>query len=476
MPTRYSLHDAIGTGGMATVHLGRLLAPLGFSRVVAVKRLHAGLASQPDFTAMLVDEARIVARIRHPNVIPTLDVLVENGECLLVMEYVEGESLARLLRASSARGLTVPPGIAVAIVASILHGLHAAHSARSADGALLGIMHRDVSPQNVLVGSDGVSRIFDFGIAKAAGRLQHTRDGEFKGKLAYVAPEQLRGSPLSQRIDLYSASVVLWETLTSRRLFSGASEEEVLRKVLDAEVVAPSEVQAGVPRALDAVVMRGLSKAPDARFATAEHMAIELERAYPPASPREVGAWVRDLAHEALAARTVLVAAIENPGPPPLTETLRLDAPPAPPPPLASTTSAEDLDDPESLIPTSVLTSPRSKPRRRRLGWIALGAAATLIATCGMIWAATLEAPRVEPAVAAVTALPAAPPAAPVPSIVPRPAPESPPPASSAEPVAKPPLRARQAPVPRKLAVVTPAPPASSRVRFEIPSTRKLKK
>lgn len=311
MPTQYILHDKIGAGGMATVHLGLLVAPLGFSRIVAVKRLHAGFSGQPEFAAMLVDEARIAARIRHPNVVPTLDVFIDGGACL-VMEYIEGESLAQLLRATSSTATPVPSSIVVAVMAGVLHGLHAAHTACSAKGEALNIMHRDVSPQNIMVGTDGVARLFDFGVAKARGRLQHTRVGEFKGKLPYMAPEQFSGARLTQAIDIYSASVTLWEALTLRRLFDGSSEEEIFGKVLQAKVPAPSEIEPSVPKALDAVVLRGLSRSPEARFASAEEMALALERAVPPAPPLSVGAWVRELAAESLAARARLVARVEE--------------------------------------------------------------------------------------------------------------------------------------------------------------------
>jgi serine/threonine-protein kinase len=311
MSTRYMLHETIGSGGMATVHLGQLQAPLGFSRVVAIKRLHPALSHQPEFAAMLVDEARITARVRHPNVIPTLDVFVEEGECFLVMEYVEGESLAKLLRAASQAQAHVPLPVVSAVIVGVLHGLHAAHVAKSTAGEPLNIIHRDVSPQNILVGSDGVPRIFDFGVAKALGRLQQTRAGEFKGKLPYLAPEQFSHGAPDHRVDIYAASVTLWEALTARRLFDG-SEEEVFGKILQSQIPAPSELRPELPSAIDELVLRGLSRSPSARFQSAEEMALLLERAVPPASPREVAAWVHGLAGEALARRAELVSQMDG--------------------------------------------------------------------------------------------------------------------------------------------------------------------
>jgi eukaryotic-like serine/threonine-protein kinase len=312
MSTRYVLHDSIGSGGMATVHVGHLHAPLGFTRVVAIKRLHPALSRQAEFAAMLVDEARITARVRHLNVIPTLDVFLEKGECFLVMEYVEGESLAKLLRSASQVEAPVPLGVVSSVLCGVLQGLHAAHVARAGSGEPLGIIHRDVSPQNIIVGSDGIARVFDFGVAKAFGRLQQTRAGEFKGKLPYLAPEQFRDGKLDRRVDVYAASVTLWETLTTRRLFDGSSEEEVFGKILQSRIPTPSELRPDIPPALDELVLRGLSRSPDERFASAADMALALERAVPPAAPREVAAWLQLLAGDALAKRAALVIEIDG--------------------------------------------------------------------------------------------------------------------------------------------------------------------
>src|SRR5579863_8618035 len=198
---------------MATVHIGRLIGPVGFSRTVAIKRLHPQHAKEPDFVSMFLDEARLAARIRHPNVVPTLDVVATEGELFVVMDYVPGESLSRLAAATFAAGARFPLRAVVSIMAGSLHGLHAAHEAKSERGEPLGIVHRDVSPQNILVGIDGVARVLDFGVAKAAGRLHTTREGELKGKLAYMAPEQLETGTLTRQSDVYAAAVVLWETL-----------------------------------------------------------------------------------------------------------------------------------------------------------------------------------------------------------------------------------------------------------------------
>jgi eukaryotic-like serine/threonine-protein kinase len=309
---RYVLYGEIASGGMATVHIGRLLGTAGFSRTVAIKRLHPQLARDPDFVSMFMDEARLVARIRHPNVVPTLDVLAADGQLLLVMEYVHGESLTRLLRTLRAAGKRVPPRIVSAILSGVLHGLHAAHEARSEDGTPLGIVHRDVSPQNVIVGTDGVSRVLDFGIAKAAGRVQTTREGSVKGKFAYMAPEQLSGAGVTRSCDVYAAAVVLWESLTTERLFEGDTDADLAARILMGRIRAPSTVDAGIGPALDSVTLRGLATRPADRYSTAREMALALESAMPPATAIEVGTWVEAVAAAGLATRSRAVAEIEK--------------------------------------------------------------------------------------------------------------------------------------------------------------------
>jgi serine/threonine-protein kinase len=297
---------------MATVHYGRLLGPVGFSRTVAIKRLHAQFAKDPEFAAMFLDEARLAARIRHPNVVQTLDVVAMDGELFLVMDYVQGESLGRLIRASAAKKEYIPVDIVSSVMCGVLHGLHAAHEANTEAGDPLTIVHRDVSPQNVLVGADGVPRVLDFGVAKAAGRMQTTREGQLKGKLAYMSPEQLRAGAVDRRTDVYAAGVVLWETLVLKHLFAGESEGAVVTKVLEETITAPSALVAGLPSHLDALVLRALERDPAKRFETAREMALALEAAVPIASPTRVVEWLQGLVGELLAERAKSVALVEK--------------------------------------------------------------------------------------------------------------------------------------------------------------------
>ncbi len=308
---RYVLFSEIASGGQARVFLGHAVGAAGFSRPVAVKQLHAHLAADAAFAAMFLDEARLAARVRHPNVVPTLDVVSEGGELFLVMEYVVGESLATLLGAATRAGLGIPPRVALGIAVGALQGLHAAHEARGKNGLPLSLVHRDVSPQNILVGDDGIARVIDFGIAKASERSYSTPFGQMKGKLRYMAPEQLQGAPATRRSDLYAAGVVLWEALTLEKLFAGGDDAVVLGRILEGRVPPPSS-RAPLPAALDAAVMRALERAPEARFATAQEMAAALAAALEPALSAEIAAWVTSVAGESLRARARLVQEMER--------------------------------------------------------------------------------------------------------------------------------------------------------------------
>jgi serine/threonine protein kinase/ABC-type multidrug transport system ATPase subunit len=334
---RYALHDEIASGGMATVHLGTVLGPFGFSRTVAIKRMHASLSRDPDFVAMFLDEARLASRIRHANVVTVLDVYAEEGKLSLVMEYIDGESLARLLRLSSQSQTHIPLGIAVSIAASVLHGLHAAHEALDEQGRPLGLVHRDISPQNVIVGSDGIPRVIDFGIAKAAGRSNITREGQLKGKVPYMAPEQIQDGIVNARTDVYGASVLLWELLAGKRLFQAAAEPAVLRLVLTGPVPPPSSVRADVPAALDAVVLRGLDRNQEQRFASARDMAFELEKSCRLATAAEISSWVQSIAGDSLAERRQKLAVLERES----VRDLRVDAPEESQPSLPSDAGVE---------------------------------------------------------------------------------------------------------------------------------------
>jgi serine/threonine-protein kinase len=298
---------------MATVHIGRLLGPVGFSRTVAIKRLHPQYAKESEFVSMFLDEARLAARVRHPNVVGTLDVVATEGELFLVMEYVEGESLARLIRTSRDRGEAIPIPITVSILVGALEGLHAAHVATSDQGEPLGLVHRDVSPQNILVGTDGVSRVVDFGVAKAAVRMQTTRNGQLKGKLGYMAPEQVNGE-VTRATDIYAAGVILWEMLTRRRLHHSDNDMQTFANIVGGKIDPPSAFEAEVSPELDRVVMQALRSNPEERFFSAREMARALQHAAPMAAAPDVGDWVHALAAGQLSSRAKILAQMESSG------------------------------------------------------------------------------------------------------------------------------------------------------------------
>jgi serine/threonine protein kinase len=310
----YNLFDSIASGGMGTVHYGREAGGSGLARVVAIKRMHGDLARDPACLAMFRDELRLATRVRHPNVVATLDMVEQEGELLLVMEYVQGESLQDLIARAGIAGALIPPAIAVSIVCGILQGLEAAHEAKNEAGEPLGIVHRDVSPENILVGRDGIARLLDFGIARGAGRKHVTRVGEIKGKPSYLAPEQILdgGQSVDRRADVYGASIVLWEALTGKRLFDGDSPTVTLSRVLTDAVPPPSSVVSSLPQGLDDVVMRGLSREPNDRFATALEMARALRSVCGTLLGFEVGEWVELTAPDSLARQAELVRLWEN--------------------------------------------------------------------------------------------------------------------------------------------------------------------
>ncbi|MFO0611228.1 MAG: protein kinase [Polyangiaceae bacterium] len=310
--SKYELIARLAAGGMGAVYVGRARRESGGAPLVAVKRAHAHLLEDPVFRKMFVAEARLAARIRHPNVVGVSDIDESDGELLIVMDYVEGASLSDLLASAQRASRRLPPAVAIRIALDAIEGLHAAHSARDDAGRLLGIVHRDVSPHNVLVGADGVARIVDFGVAKAIDHEgTNTQSGVLKGKAAYMAPEYLKGKIASPRSDVFSMGIVAWEGITCKRLFRSEDEVETMQRILD-DAPAPlvSDV-AFVDPSIDAVIARALEKDPARRYASAADFARELEAAARTldciAAPAEVGVVMEAYLGEDLAARRALV-------------------------------------------------------------------------------------------------------------------------------------------------------------------------
>jgi len=312
---RYEILTELASGGMASVYVARAQGVAGFERLVAIKVLHPHLAYEQEFISMFLDEARLAARIRHLNVVPTLDVSDSPGDgFFLVMEYVEGNHLGALLARAAKQGERLPRPFVCRVMDDALQGLAAAHALTNEDGRKLKLVHRDVSPHNILVGTDGIARLTDFGVAKADVRMASTRAGQFKGKLSYMAPEQATSGLTDQRSDLFSVGIILWESLTGRRLFKGQTNAATLELLLQREVVPPSKLWPDL-EPFDGLVMKALSRDPADRFQTADELCEALDEAAGRkgiAKSRDVAEVVRTLDADKLAKeRERIRAAIE---------------------------------------------------------------------------------------------------------------------------------------------------------------------
>src|SRR5580692_4414730 len=271
---RYELITRIGQGGMAEVQLAIQRGPAGFEKLVVVKLVHENLATQKTFVDMLLDEARIAALVKHPNVVDIYDLGEVDGRYFIAMEYLEGEPLLAVLRAGR-DGQRLDVLSTARLIADTAEGLDAAHELRSMGGEPIELVHHDVSLGNIVVLYNGQVKLVDFGVAKATQTA--TVDRRIQGKFSYMAPEKLRGASGDRRSDIWSLGVVLWEALTLKRLFRGGNDTETMRQVLDMPLQAPSQVNGDCPPELDPIVMRTLQRDPDDRFATAKQLAEGLE-------------------------------------------------------------------------------------------------------------------------------------------------------------------------------------------------------
>ena len=276
---KYRLVAELGSGGMADVSLAIIEGPtgLGFSKLVVLKRLRPNLTEDAEFVAMLVDEARLAARLNHPNVVQTIEVGDVDDRYYIAMEHLEGQPLQRIQQ-RAARGNLVPAPIQYHVLAEVLGGLHHAHELTDYDGTPLEVVHRDVSPHNVFVTYDGVAKIVDFGIAKAEGRGIQTRTGVVKGKLTYMAPEQAMAFGTDRRADVFSVGVMLWEVATGQRMWKGLQDTEILRRLITGKVpVSARAVNPDVPEPLDRICRRALAVDPEDRYGTALEFQQELD-------------------------------------------------------------------------------------------------------------------------------------------------------------------------------------------------------
>ncbi|MCK6546612.1 serine/threonine protein kinase, partial [Myxococcota bacterium] len=293
----FELLTKLSSGGMGDVLLARRIGVHGFEKLLAIKTIKGELAKRPDIRAMFLDEARLVARLDHPNIAQVYDFGEQEGTLFLAMEYVPGIALNKLL---AKRGGPLPPNVAMRIVSEVLRGLHAAHELTDIDGTSLGVVHRDVSPGNLILTFDGRMKILDFGIAIMNGRESpDTVVGELKGKPSYMAPEHLRAERVDRRADIYSASVVLHELLTGRKLFTRDTVVATVHAVENTRVAAPSTIAGPLPAGLDELVLKGLEKKPDERFPDARVFSAALDRLIAETNGETIEAFVeRELATE----------------------------------------------------------------------------------------------------------------------------------------------------------------------------------
>ncbi len=385
---RYELLGTLGTGGMATVYLARTAGEAGFQRLFAIKVLHRHLENETGFLTMFLDEARIAARLHHPNVVPIVDLATESGLHYVAMEYIEGCSLSALLKKHPQDR---PPRVLVPIVIDALAGLDAAHSLTDDAGNPINLVHRDVSPQNILVGVDGAARITDFGVARAESRLGGTRPGQLKGKIAYMSPEQIRGQPITRRSDIFSAGAMLWSMLTGRRLFHGENDAATMYNIVNLEVPAASTIGLKPPTVFDPVIARALERDPEKRYATAAEMEEGLREAMAAAgltsSRRDITAFVTDTFKDILAARrnairsaTPRVSSVADAAFRPSAE-----IPSFTPASMSSNASMTyDFEEPEISI-SATQAAPGTTPRRRRWPLVA-GALVAAAAIAAGIW------------------------------------------------------------------------------------------
>lgn len=322
---QYVLQERIAAGGMAEVWKARMRGVEGFQKTVAIKKILPHLSDNEEFVEMFIDEAKLAAQLSHNNIIHIYDLGKTNGAYFIAMEYVEGDDLRSILRRASERGLPMPVELSLFIASKVAAALDYAHRRKDFDEKELGLVHRDVSPQNVLISYEGDIKLCDFGIAKAASKASHTQAGALKGKLQYMSPEQAWGRPLDRRSDIFALGAVLFEMLTGRKLFKGDSEMSVLEQVREARIPSIAEFNEDSTPEIDAIVQRALMKEPADRYQSAGDMARELDQILYGFRPTPTSADLAIFMHriyaedDPLAMHTTAAPAIE----PPVRETTR---------------------------------------------------------------------------------------------------------------------------------------------------------
>jgi serine/threonine-protein kinase len=393
--TKYRPIAELGRGGMATVYLTVVQGPGGFNKLQVLKRLRPALAADPEFLQMFLEEARLSARINHPNVVQTNEVGFDGQYYYIAMEYLDGQPLEAILRRARDRIETkmMPLELHLKVLADALGGLNFAHDLADFDGTPLNVVHRDMSPHNVVVTYEGSVKVLDFGIAKAADSSSDTRTGIMKGKCAYMAAEQFGGKNVDRRADVFAVGVMLWQAATGRRLWQNLGDAEIFAKLAKSEIPPPRSIREDIPEALEKIIMKALAQSPEDRYATAADFQAALEgfMATLPTriTQRELGKFVADLFEDRRKTiKEAIEAQLKNPevisssdvrktGEVPLLWSL------AP----ASTTgsSSSTMQPTETLSNDAVEIVGAQSPRRRRLMLlVGLGAAAVLTITVAL--------------------------------------------------------------------------------------------
>ncbi|WP_394846867.1 serine/threonine protein kinase [Pendulispora brunnea] len=274
---KYRLVAELGRGGMAHVYLAMMRGPHGFHKLVVLKVPHPGVADNPEMMEMFREEARLAARLNHPNIVQTYEVIQEGDRDVTVMEYLDGQPLHKLIAHGKRLGRPVPCGMHLRILSEALTGLHHAHEAKDFDGRPLELVHRDISPPNVFVTFDGVVKILDFGIAKTAESTIETAYGTFKGKVRYMSPEHLLGQKVDRRSDVFAMGAMLWEAAVGESLWKGRADVEIVSSVVGNQVPSPRSVCADVPAALDTIVRKAMAHRRDARYANCLELQADIE-------------------------------------------------------------------------------------------------------------------------------------------------------------------------------------------------------
>ncbi len=274
---KYSLLNRIAVGGMAEIFLARQEGLEGFEKTICIKRIRPHLSSQPNFVRMFLNEAKLAAQLNHPNIVQIYDLGRINDSYFIAMEYISGRDMSRIIPKAEKAGIPFPMIYALRIASNVCEGLFYAHTKSDAYGNPLHVVHRDVTPENILVGFNGTVKIVDFGIAKANTQIEQTRAGEIKGKLSYMSPEQAMGAPLDARSDIFALGSVVYEWITGYKLFTGENEMAILKSIIDGKIYPPSYFKEDVPESVERILMKSLEKDKEKRYQSAWEMQFDID-------------------------------------------------------------------------------------------------------------------------------------------------------------------------------------------------------